>query len=292
MPGKKLLFRILRYSGILKHLNITIKTYVNNRKVLIPMVNGIGFDNYVNPGDSWMLFVLNSLYHNSLFDGSFIDVGVNIGQTLIKVKAIDPTINYIGFEPNPFCINYVNRLIEINNYDKTRILPVAISNKTSISTLQLYYQSNVDSTASMIRGFRKKASVKRTIDVPVFKFSDITFKDPFKISILKIDVEGGELEVLESFIELIRSDEPIILIEILPAYSIENSLRIERQEKIRKLLEEMGYYIFRVLKQKDKYHQIQQISKFDIHADLNLCDYILAPDSKADLLSATMAKMT
>ena len=292
MPGKKLFLRMLRYLGILKHLHINIKTHVNKRRVFIPLINEVGFENYLKLSESWMLHILNSLYHTSLFDGAFVDIGVNIGQTLIKVKAIDPTINYIGFEPNPYCINYLNKLIEINNYRNTQIFPVAISNNTCISTLHLYNPSDMDSTASLISGFRKEASVRRTIEIPAFRFSDITFKDPFKIGILKIDVEGGELEVLESFIEIIRTDEPIILIEILPAYSVENSMRIERQEEIRRLLKEMGYIIFRVLKQNNEYQQLQLISSFDIHADLNLCDYILAPNSKAEILSTTLSITT
>ena len=35
----------------------------------------------------------------------FIDVGVNIGQTLLKLKSVSSEIDYIGFEPNPICVN-------------------------------------------------------------------------------------------------------------------------------------------------------------------------------------------
>ena len=33
------------------------------------------------------------------FPGSFVDVGVNIGQTLLFIKSADASWNYIGFSP-------------------------------------------------------------------------------------------------------------------------------------------------------------------------------------------------
>jgi len=39
-----------------------------------------------------------------LKDGVFIDIGMNLGQTLIKLKCVDPNIRYFGFEPNPGCV--------------------------------------------------------------------------------------------------------------------------------------------------------------------------------------------
>ena len=45
----------------------------------------------------------------------FIDVGVNVGQTLLKLKSISSEINYLGFEPNPNCVNYLKNLI--TNYE-------------------------------------------------------------------------------------------------------------------------------------------------------------------------------
>ena len=52
-----------------------------------------------------------------LKSGAFIDVGVNLGQTLLKVAAIDPGRAYVGFEPNPACVDYVWKLIETNNLE-------------------------------------------------------------------------------------------------------------------------------------------------------------------------------
>jgi hypothetical protein len=129
------------------------------------------------------------------------------------------------------------------------------------------------------------------LNIPVFKFSDINIEESIKVGVLKIDVEGAELEVLESFTEVIKRDSPLIMVEILPAYDIKNSNRIVRQNKIRELLINNHYSIFRILKKNDEFKDIQNIPAFEIHSDLNLCDYILVPDEKVERLIALLGNI-
>lgn len=48
------------------------------------------------------------------------------------------------------------------------------------------------------------ATIKKTVDIPDF-------------DVVKIDVEGAELEVLQTLAEELKSRKPIIIIEILSA---------------------------------------------------------------------------
>jgi FkbM family methyltransferase len=257
--------------------------------VFIPIINEIGFDNYLSLSEPWMLYVIKTLYHSKLTDGTFVDVGMNLGQTLIKVKAVDPYINYLGFEPNPYCINYLNKLIDINKYINTKIYPIAIGSKTYISKLRIFNETHVDSSASLIENFRSEVSVRKMLNIPVFKFSDIEVEESFKIGVLKIDVEGAELDVLESFAEKIKSDTPVILMEILPVYNKDKSIRFIRQEKIYELLYKMDYSILRVIKKNNTFQGIQHLTKFEIHSDLNLCDYIFVPYNKVERMITLFA---
>ncbi|MBK7626701.1 MAG: hypothetical protein IPJ16_05790 [Bacteroidales bacterium] len=64
-------------------------------------------------------------------DWTVIDVGANIGQTLIKIKSIDKEINYLGFEPNPVCVNYLYIRLLIETILKHAIVfPAGISDKS------------------------------------------------------------------------------------------------------------------------------------------------------------------
>ena len=71
-----------------------------------------------------------------------------------------------------------------------------------------------------------------------------------KIDLIKIDVEGAELEVLESIKNLIKKHKPFIIIEILPVYSKENKSRLDRLKKIELLIDEFSYHIHLIRKNK------------------------------------------
>ena len=82
----------------------------------------MGYEN-LNLSEPWMTNVLLGL--RPLFNGHFVDVGVNIGQTLLKAHAVFGEVNYIGFEPNPTCINYVQEMIRQNGFKQTELIPIA-----------------------------------------------------------------------------------------------------------------------------------------------------------------------
>jgi hypothetical protein len=113
----------------------------------------------------------------------------------------------------------------------------------------------------------------------VFEFGKIkqmlSIKD---ISIIKIDVEGAELEVLESLYKTISNFRPFIIIEILPAYNKQNKQRIDRQNKIEVICRKLDYAICRVIKNRNmKFKKLEKLDEIGIHSDLNKCDYVLAP---------------
>jgi hypothetical protein len=100
----------------------------------------------------WMSGLLKNLL--PLKEGVFIDVGVNIGQTLLKLKSIDSEKEYFGFEPNPVCWQCAERLINQNEFKHSSIFPFGISNKSEIGVLNFFHHSYTDATASIIPNFR------------------------------------------------------------------------------------------------------------------------------------------
>jgi vacuolar-type H+-ATPase subunit D/Vma8 len=99
-----------------------------------------------------------------------------------------------------------------------------------------------------------------------------------KVGIVKIDVEGAELEVVKSLYQLLDTQRPIVLLEVLPVYSNENTMRKERQEELEKIFNELKYYLFRVDKSEDAFVGLKRIETIGIHADLNQCDYVVVPN--------------
>lgn len=263
---------------LLSYLNVNGSVQLNNKRFIIPLTQGIGFSNLFM-SEPWMVKLLQIIL--PLNSKKFVDVGVNVGQTLLKVRSVSPDIEYIGFEPNPMCVNYVSTLLKENDLGDITLIPVGVSDQSEIGVLNFFYESTTDSSASMIENFRPDQKVDRQEFIPLFNLEKINEAANLKdISVLKIDVEGAELEVLNSFKEIIQSQQPIIMIEILPAYKEENTFRVERQNKIQEILKETGYSIYRVIKQNEQLLDVKLINEIGIHSELNDCEYVMVPKNK------------
>ena len=250
----------------------------------------MGFSN-MWMSEPWMIRLLEIVVPIS--KGSFIDVGVNVGQTLLKLKSVSTEFDYFGFEPNPACIYYVNELVRINGFQHINLIPVGISSETMVGKLYFFDKSAIDSSASIVEHFRPDQKIEKTEYIPIFNTSAIRKNiDLCKIGIIKIDVEGGELEVLTGLGNEIIENQPVILIEILPVYDNKNTKRLERQNKIEQLFKDWKYSIFRVIKQNEQLKNIEEISEFGIHGDLNSCEYVAVPEKlKDEFLNCCMHKL-
>ncbi|NTZ43958.1 FkbM family methyltransferase [Altererythrobacter sp. SALINAS58] len=259
---------------MLKKLGFFNRSYreiAYGRAFEIPIVNGR--KTYIS--EPWLADLLRVLFQ--LKEGAFIDVGVNLGQTMLKVAAIDSTREYLGFEPNPACADYAASLAAANSLAYT-VIPAGIGTATEILMLQMYRSEDTDPSASLVPSFRgeplsrKPVIVLSLADVP----ADLL---PAKVSVIKIDVEGGELPVLEALTVMIRDQRPFVVVEILPAYSRQNQDRISRQVQIENLLRSERYTILRVrYGPNEELVAVDQIDEIGIQDDLAMSDYLLCPE--------------
>jgi len=271
---KQLILRTL--NEFLQKFNLTFYvTFLNEKKIKIPVISEVGYvDRWIT--ESWMINLLKNLL--PFKDGAFIDIGANVGQTLIKLKCVEPNIQYFGFEPNPLCVNCAMELIKKNGFENCEIIPVGISNKDGMTTLNCY-DMKTGGGATIVEKFRSQ-QIERKIFVPVQNFEYMYKKlNLKKISIIKIDVEGGELEVIKGLKSVLRKERPFILCEILPVYSRDNTFRKKRQEEIEKIIKKLDYKICRIEKEKnERLKGLTYLKKIGIHSDLSLCDYLFIPD--------------
>ena len=210
----KFFLKALNKLNLLEKVNVEVPINLNNKKFLIPVLGKTGYSN-VFITEPWMIGLLSGVL--PLKPGTFVDVGVNIGQTLLKLKCVDEEVSYVGFEPNPFCVNYSSKLIELNGFKNSVLMPFGVSDKTEIGVLNFFYSGSTDSTASIIPEFRPDQKIERKLFIPLYESSEFSqFLGYDSVGFLKIDVEGAELEVLHSLTGTIKKSLPFILIEILP----------------------------------------------------------------------------
>ena len=271
----RFIIKLLSKLKILGGFNIIATSVLNTKRFRIPVIRGLGKEN-LDISEKWMLRIFERLLTQK--QGLFIDIGVNTGQTLIKLKAIDEQRKYIGFEPNPNCVYYVQELIRANKFINVTLYPVGLADKTQLVELNFFTTDATDSAASIIADFRRGSTIYRKEFIPCFKFSDINLSISEDIAFIKIDVEGAELEVLQGLSEILKKYRPFILIEILPVYDLSNANRLVRQQEIERLLSELEYKILRILKQgESEVKGFEMITEIGVHRDLNNCDYVLFP---------------
>jgi FkbM family methyltransferase len=130
---------------------------------------------------------------------TIIDVGANKGQFAVAARAIHEDARIIAFEPLPDA-GATFRAIFANDRNVT-LHPFAIGEATGEQTF--YVTDSVDSS-SLLRpgvGQAKAFGVReaRQIKVRVARFADlVTLEALPRPILLKIDVQGGELDVLRS----------------------------------------------------------------------------------------------
>ena len=274
--------KALHKLGILPALNLEAGINLLDQRLVIPVLGGQGFYN-LDLSEPWMTRVLQGI--QPFFKGHFIDIGVNLGQTLLKAHAVFGKINYIGFEPNPSCVHYVQELVRANKLTGYNIFPVGVSTETEVLKLKFFAADKSDSAASIVENYRPDQKEDHFVYVPVFDARSLRpFLPGATGAIVKIDVEGAEWEVVSGLEDWIRDFRPLILMEILPVYSAENRFRLERQERIEALLRSLGYKMARIRKKQPVL--LEPLEAIGVHAVIEDSDYIMYPSELAESVLA------
>jgi len=141
------------------------------------------------------------IQHNS----NCIDIGCHKGEILDVMLELAPEGKHTAFEPIPV---FYNALIE-KYKSKAVILPYALSDKNGTADFQ--YVKN----APAYSGLRKREYTVdpdiEVISVEVKKLDDLIAGQ--KVNLIKIDVEGAELNVLQGSINTLKAEKPYIIFE-------------------------------------------------------------------------------
>jgi FkbM family methyltransferase len=269
-------------SGFLSFLSFKLSKKLHSSAFKIPIIRNMGWNNIFD-NEPWMSQILEKMLFKK--KGSFIDVGANIGQTLLKVKSVFPDVKYYGFEANPVCLFYLNELINANNLKATFIIPIGLSDNSGLASLNFFSKNSDDATASVVEQIRPDAMIEKKEFVYLTRLDDLIQNFEENIAIIKIDVEGAELDVIKGATAIIRKHRPVILIEILPSYSISNTWRVARQMELEKLLKVLEYKIILIAKDKNNnLLSFKHIDEIGITSNILERDYILIPNDELSLI--------
>ena len=270
----------------LRRFNLTSSTTINGTRFNIPVMRGLGLKNR-DIGEAWMVDLLQRLLRTTGSAG-LIDVGVNIGQTLLKLKSIDNDARWIGFEPNPSCVALVHELIRVNAFEGCQLVPTALSDHTGV--LPLIASSEADDCASVVPELRPDRRPFREQLIAALVFDELAL--PLDgIGVVKIDVEGAERQVLDGMQGFLRRQRPVVICEVLHAHSQETLASCGRQNRAMvDLFARLDYRIFWLRKAAARVSELEPTEAFpDLvwsDASWGACDYLVVPAEKADRMRA------
>ena len=266
-----LLIRVLKKIKVLKYITVTTSIIFNGKKATVLIRKEVGYPNLFIEED--FLLGLLQLYLPKK-TGIFIDAGVNIGQTLLKIKTVDKSRKYIGFEPNRVCVEYTKELIRINNYTNCDVRKYALSDRSK--KIKLALNEETDASASIVENLRPDY-FRDSILVDCIAFDEAGITEP--IAIVKIDVEGAELEVIRGMQKAIDAFHPLIICEVLDCYSVEVlEFTQKRADYLCRLLRTHGYIIFRLHQDNKGIKKFELVESITINswspASYKLNDYL------------------
>ena len=105
-----------------------------------------------------------------------------------------------------------------------------------------------------------------------------------KVELVKIDVEGGELMVLEGMKHLLKQEKPLVVVEILPASRENVPLRKDLNQKINRFVRDIDFGVYEILEGDNQFgfNHIEEVPLDKV--DLVNYNYLLVPNEKRYIL--------
>ncbi len=165
----------------------------------------------------WMGGAISSAIRNN----AILDIGSNIGNhALYFLNECDAKFVYC-FEPAPETFELLKKNISINLLDyRVRLFKAGVGCTSGKGRVLTHKTNNT--------GFTQVVSSEDG-DIEMVAIDELDLID--KIGLIKIDIEGYELEALKGMTKLISKDKPYLMIEI----------DVDNYDKVCSLLDGLGY---------------------------------------------------
>lgn len=144
-----------------------------------------------------------------------LDIGANIGYyVLMSYRKIGNLGEIIAVEPSPENVNLLKANIELNNCSNIKVFEGAISDHEGTGKLFISEFSNLHSFHKNTNESIDNNSLNSTLNVQLKTVPQMHFKNG-PPDIIRMDVEGHEVEIMNGMLEAIENDEmaPMILFE-------------------------------------------------------------------------------
>ncbi len=184
-------------------------------------------------------------------DAVVADIGANAGYYSLVASAKAYAGSVFSFEPDQRSVRQLKENIHLNKITNIHPIELAISSVTSEFPLYLAGSENTGMT-----GLRKPDTFTgSTESVQVIYLDEwVLLLGVERIDLIKMDIEGSEMEALKGMKEVLQSFRPVLFVEICQELLSRFDARVE---DIYTFLEGFSYQAYQIIAP----HTIQRIQK-------------------------------
>lgn len=204
---------------------LTRSQYLGRNRVLCSVLGGrkffaiaddVGFSTHMISDGFWE-FWLSLCFARHIKPGdTVVDVGANLGYyTLLAAELVGEGGRVIAVEPNPLVHAFLRDTISVNGFSsRVTALNAAIGGRSREATAPFFVPKGEPKNGRFLLPGEDAHRLSALGDVLSVRTMDTLPVDSGRVDFIKIDVEGAELEVLETIAPLVEAHRPKIVCEV------------------------------------------------------------------------------
>ncbi|MFD3498456.1 FkbM family methyltransferase [Streptomyces sp. NPDC058678] len=138
------------------------------------------------------------------------DVGAHVGYFSLIAALANPNAKVHAFEPVDQVHARLSVNVRSNNVQNVKLYQAGVSSSAGWADISVRFSGNLLSTGSTLEHAAADAQLKRIQLMPL----DEVFADT-RLDLVKIDVEGHEMAVLQGARQVLKRDRPTVMLEAL-----------------------------------------------------------------------------
>jgi FkbM family methyltransferase len=156
------------------------------------------------------------------------DVGANIGVSALAVLNQHPDVRVVSFEPSPTVLAHLNRTRDASRFrDRWEVVPRAVTEQNGGEVAFTVHAGGAD-VFEGLRDTGRGSSATAQVKVPTASIdAEWQARGRPTVSLLKVDVEGAELGVLNGAAECLAACRPTVVTEWSPRNFVAYGCRAE-----------------------------------------------------------------
>ncbi len=223
-----------------KFLDVEVDFYSNCDDYLVSSYYYSGFDEEVEE-----IKELSKLMDPS---GVFLDIGAFNGLFSIILGKVYPKATFYAFEPS--VANFARLKHNITTNRMANVLPInlGLGEKTGLQDFYVPSDNSITTVSSVSSAFFQNHSNSKPSksEMKTVSIDDWCLETKVRPDIIKIDVEGYELEVLSGAQQILAKYKPVVLCEIFTKKCTEETFKssLPNVYSIEDMMNKLGYSIF------------------------------------------------